>query len=278
MNRGFLIQAQTEDERRQAMALAYSIKIHNKDAQVTLVCGELGEIEDWHEEPFDTIVEYPFQNKINPRINDWQAWWVTPYDETIVMDCASLVTQDLETIWEYLTVNYDMCFPGTVKDFRHTAVTTESFISEYKLNYINTAWFYFRKNETTMDYFKLADPYMQNHFDLYKHKFQPQHVPEAFDVNVTHSIIVNDMALENIVDTNISYIDMGLANEYFKEHSDTWTGYLNVWHRDNGTVKIQNYAVTGILYYKELDFLTDNIFNGQRNNYRLQTKVLRQVQ
>ena len=36
MNRGFLIQAQTEDERPQAMALAYSIKILNKDAQVTL--------------------------------------------------------------------------------------------------------------------------------------------------------------------------------------------------------------------------------------------------
>ena len=60
MNRGFLIQAQTEDERPQAMALAYSIKISIKMHKLIPVCGELGEIEDWHEEPPDTIVEYPF--------------------------------------------------------------------------------------------------------------------------------------------------------------------------------------------------------------------------
>ena len=73
---------------------------------------------------------------------------------------------------------------------------------------------------------------------------------EAFDVNVTHSIIVNDMALENVVDTNISYIDMGLANEYFKEHSDTWTGYPNVWPETMVQLKYRTMQLSGIFTIK----------------------------
>ena len=278
MNRGFLIQAQTEEERRQAVALAFSIKSNNKEAQVSLVVGELGEIEEWHEEPFDTIIEYPFQNKINPRVNDWQAWWVTPYEDTIVVDCASLVLQDMTTIWDYL-VDYDICFPGTIKDFKGNTVTEDpryAWLEEYKINYVHAGWFYFKKNEASMDYFKLADPYMQNYHELFKHKFNPQHIPEYFPPDVMHGIVANDMALENIVDKNLYYVDMDISNNHYSA-SPRWIDYLNVWPRDNGAVKIQNYATQGILCYKEPEFLTEDIFNGQRNKYRVQTKVLREV-
>ena len=96
--------------------------------------------------------------------------------------------------------------------------------------------------------------------------------------DIMHGIVVNDMALENVTDKNLNYIDMDIVSDYFRNKADKWTDYLNVWSRDNGTVKIQNYATTGILFYKESDFLTEDIFNGQRDSYRLQTKVLRQVQ
>jgi hypothetical protein len=93
-----------------------------------------------------------------------------------------------------------------------------------------------------------------------------------------HGIIINDMALENVTDDMLFYIDMDIANTYYKQRAEKWTDYLNVWVREGGTVKIQNYATTGILYYKEPDFLTEDIFNGQRDSYRLQSKLLRQVQ
>lgn len=281
MSRGFLIHAQTDEHRRQAVALAYSIKTSNSDAEVSLVCGNLSEIKEWHEEPFDSIVEYPFSNKIDPRINDWQSWWVTPYEETIVIDCASIVNQNLDTMWDYLGASYNLCFPGVIKDFRHNIVENDfrnEWLAEYNIQELYSSWFYFKKTESTMDYFKLSDPYMQNYHDLFKHKFQPQHVPDSYSPDIMHGIIANDMALENITDKNLSYIDMGIVNEYYKERTEKWTDYLNVWSRDNGTVKIQNYATTGILYYKESDFLTEDIFNGQRNSYRLQTKILREVQ
>ncbi len=281
MSQGYLIQAQTEDERKQAVALGFSIKTNNPEASVSLVCGNLDDIETWHEEPFDNIVEYPFANKINPRINDWQSWWVTPYEETIVMDCASIVNSNLDTVWDYLSANYEICFPGMIKDFRHLLVDSDrrhEWLDEYKLMPVYSAWFYFKKTDATMDYFKLADPYMQNYHELFKHKFLPQHLPDNYSSDVMHGIIINDMALENVTDDMLFYIDMDIANTYYKQRAEKWTDYLNVWVREGGTVKIQNYATTGILYYKEPDFLTEDIFNGQRDSYRLQSKLLRQVQ
>jgi len=281
MSRGFVIQAQTEAERRRAVALAFSLKTSNPECQTTLVCGDLAEIEEWHEEPFDSIIEYPFQNKIMPRNNDWQLWWVTPYEETIVIDESCIVSVNLDLMWDYLSSRYDLCFPDTIQDFRQRDVIKDvryEFLNEYKLLPVYSAWFFFKKNETTMDYFKLADPYMQQYIDLYKDKFDPQHVPDNYDPNIMHSILVNDMALENVTDKNVSYIDMDIVSKYFDNKIKIWTDYLNVWARENGTVKIQNYATSGILYYKEPDFLTDEIFNGQRNSYRVQTKILREVQ
>ena len=174
MTQGFIIQAQTETERKQALALAYSIKVSNPEASVSLVCGNLNEIETWHEEPFDNIVEYPFSNRSYSRLNDWQCWWVTPYEESIVIDCACIVNQDLTSVWNYLSHNYELCFPGTIKDFRHQIVKEDKrheFLEEYKLKPVYTAWFYFKKNDTTMDYFKLADPYMQNYIEIDIHVY-----------------------------------------------------------------------------------------------------------
>lgn len=280
MNNGYLIPAISEAERRQAVALAYSIRIHNPEAQVSLVVGELGDIEQWEEEPFDTIIEYPFAYKVNPRSNDWQLWWVTPYENTIVMDSAMIVSCDMQTIWDYCIYTHDIVFPGTIKDFRGDAWGHDeryTWLEKYNIQPMYTAWFFFKKTEDTMDYFKLGDPYMQNYIEVFNLRFEPQHVPKDYENNIMHGVIANDSARTDIVDNNLQYTDMDLVSKMFEERVPRWTDYLNVWVRGNGTVKIQNFANTGILYYKEPDFLTEDIFNGQRNTYRVQTKVLRQV-
>lgn len=280
MSRGFLIVAQTEKERRQATALAYSIKINNTNADISLVVGELSEVEESYEEPFDNIIELPFNSKIFSRSNDWQLWWVTPYENNIVIDCACIINTNIDSIWEYLDDNYDLCFPNKILDFRgDEAVHDKRYVeyTNYKLPELFTAWFYFKKNETSMEYFKLADPYMQNHIDVYNTKFEPQHVPNYFDTNLIHRILIKDSINDFCTDSILCYTDMDAVTTYYDRKSPKWTDYLNVWSRDSGFVKIQNYANTGLLYYKEDDFLTDDIFDAQRNSYRIKTKVLREV-
>ena len=280
MNRGFLIIAQTDVERRQATALAYSIKIHNSDAQISLVVGDLGEVEEHYEEPFDNIIEFPFNSKIQSRSNDWQLWWVTPYESNIVIDCACILNTDITTIWDYLDDNYSLCFSSRISDFRGDKVYRDNRYVEYegyKLPQLWTSWFYFKKNEYAMDYFKLSDPYQQNYNDLYINKFDPQHVPHYYDPNLLHRLTIKDMVYEYCTDDILNYIDMDLVSTYFHKKVAKWIDYLNVWSRDSGTIKIQNYANIGLLFYKEEDFLTDDIFDAQRNTYRLRTKVLREV-
>lgn len=279
-DRGYLIIAQSKEERRQASACAFSIKNTNPNASTSLAVSDLNAVEVEYEEAFDNIIELPYNAKNVARANDWQSWWITPYSETIVFDCACIVNTNLDTIWDYCENSYDLVFPGTIKDFRHEVVTDDprkQWYDKFKLTSVYTSWFYFKKNEAAMDYFKLADPYMQNYIDLYHNKLEPQYVPDIFDSNLLHSMILQDMAMLDCIDYNLSYMDMDLVSYRYKDKVQKWTDYLNVWSRANGTVKLQNYANTGILYYKEADFLTDEIYNGQRNSYRLQTKVLRQV-
>lgn len=279
-NKGYLIIAQTKQDRRQASACAFSIKNANPGANTSLVVSDLNAVEVEYEEAFDNIIELPYNAKTIARANDWQSWWVTPYDETIVIDCASIVNTNLDTIWDYCENSYDLVFPGTIKDFKHTTIKHDArkeWYNKFKLTSVYTGWFYFKKNETSMDYFKLADPYMQHYIDLYQHKLEPQYIPDYYDSNLTHSMILQDSAMLDCIDYNLHYVDMDLVSYQFKHKVEKWTDYLNVWNRSNGTVKLQNYANTGILYYKEADFLTNEIYDGQRNSYRLQTKVLRQV-
>lgn len=279
-DRGYLIIAQSQEERRQASACAFSIKNTNPNASTSLAVSDLNAVEVEYEEAFDNIIELPYNAKNVARANDWQAWWITPYNETIVIDCACIVNTNLDTIWDYCESSYDLVFPGTIKDFRHEIVSDDprkQWYDKFKLTSVYTSWFYFKKNEVAMDYFKLADPYMQHYIDLYQNKLEPQYVPDNFDSNLLHSMILQDSAMLDCIDYNLSYMDMDLVSYRYKDKVQKWTDYLNVWSRANGTVKLQNYANTGILYYKEADFLTDEIYNGQRNSYRLQTKVLRQV-
>ena len=51
------------------------------------------------------------------------------------MDCASIVNSNLYTVWDYLSANYEICFPGMIKDFRHLLVDSDrrhEWLDEYK--------------------------------------------------------------------------------------------------------------------------------------------------
>lgn len=277
-DKGYLILAMQDFEYTQAAALAYSIKIHNKDASVTLVTNYIDRVPTHYEEAFDYMVDMPYPGSEVTRINDWQLYWATPYVHNIVIDCASLVKENHDSIWEYLQDQHDIYFfnkavdfKGNILDNKHTKVIED----EYKLNAVYSHMFYFKHDtDLALAFFKLADVFMQNWRDVFPRYFTEVHCPEYYNSDIMYTllntiILYEEQPLHNII--NIINMPVTLTDGIIGQW-DKWTERLNVWNSKGAKVKIQNFAIATNLYYGEQEFLTEEIFNGHRDTFRATAK------
>jgi len=276
-NRGYVILALEDFEYKQATALAYSIKIHNKDASVTLVTNYIDRVPEHFKEVFDHLIDLPYGYNPGTRTNDWQLYWCTPYTHNIVIDCASLVKENHDSIWEYLEDQCDIYLINECNNFRSMPVLNKTFkiLEEYKFNPVYSHMFYFKHDtDTSLAFFKLADVFMQNWRGVFSHYFSKAHVPSAYDNDMMYSllntiILYEHPTLNNIIDTTNMPVTL-TSGEIGKWNK--WTDRLNIWNSENAKVKIQNYAVATNLYYREQEFLTEDIFNGHRDTYKATSK------
>lgn len=278
-DRGYIILAMQDFEYEQATALAYSIKLHNKDASVTLVTNYIDRVPHHFEEIFDYMIELPYGSNDITRVNDWQLYWATPYKNNIVINCASLVKENHNSIWEYLEDHYDIYFFNECNDFRGMPLKNKTFEllkEEYNLKPVYSHMFYFKHDtDISLSFFKLADVFMQNWRDVFAHYFSKAHMFDTYDNDVMYSLLNTIILFEqpslhnNIINTiNMpATLRSGDIGKWSK-----WTDRLNTWNSENAKVKIQNYAVATNLYYGEQEFLTEEIFNGHRDTYKATTK------
>jgi hypothetical protein len=225
------------------------------------------------------MVDLPYGSNEITRTNDWQLYWATPYVHNIVIDCASLVKENHDSIWEYLEDHYDIYFFNQASNFKGSDLEnkhTNSIGEEYKLNTIYSHMFYFKHDtDLALAFFKLADVFMQNWREVFAHYFSEAHKPEYYKSDIMYSllntiILFDQPALHNNIINTISMpttLTDGVIGQW-----DKWTDRLNVWNSDGAKVKIQNYAVATNLYYGEQEFMTEDIFNGHRDTYKTTTK------
>jgi len=278
-DRGYIILAMQDFEYEQATALAYSIKLHNKDASVTLVTNYIDRIPKHFEEVFNYLIELPYGSNDITRVNDWQLYWSTPYKNNIVINCASLVKENHNSIWEYLEDHYDIYFFNECNDFRGMPLKNKTFEllkEEYNLKPVYSHMFYFKHDtDISLSFFKLADVFMQNWRDVFAHYFSKAHMFDTYDNDVMYSLLNTIILFEqpslhnNIINTiNMpATLQSGDIGKWSK-----WTDRLNTWNSEHAKVKIQNYAVATNLYYGEQEFLTEEIFNGHRDTYKARAK------
>lgn len=278
MSRGYVILANTSAEQKAASACAYSIRINNPNASVTMAINHINNIIKDYEEPFEYIVELPYITNDDLRANDWQLYELTPYDETIVVDCYSLVKEDHSALWDYLE-SYDMCYGITTKNFRNEVISRGE-VND--INFVNAEMYYFKKDsELAQEVFTVARLYMSHWKEILNEFIDPQHVPIKYDPVLIHSVIINHLDMYKEVTpyhSNIlEIIDMESMNHYLYHNNrikNNWSEYLNVWSSDNVKLKIQNFAINSTIAYKNNNFVTDEIYDEHRNYFREKTNLV----
>lgn len=278
-DRGYLILAMQDFEYDQAAALAYSIKIHNKDASVTVVTNYVDRIPHHHHDIFDYMVELPYGSNEITATNEWQLYWATPYIHNIVINCASLVKENHDSAWDYLVDHHELCFFPDATDFKGNPLVSKKLNvlwAEYRFSTVFSNMYYFKHDtDLALAYFKLADVFMQNWRDVFAHFFKEQHKPTYYSNDIMHSIIstivLHDELLLNKQVINIVNMPITLSDNVIGIW-DKWTDRLNVWASKGAKVKIQNFAMSTNLYYGEQEFLTEEILNEHRDTYRITAK------
>ena len=274
--RGYVIIAVNPIEYRQAQCCAYSIKSKMPEASVTLVVGDEQKVQKKFLDGFDAITELPFVSATTRRQNDWQLYWASPYEYTIAIDCSTLVKTDQSSIWDYLIDHHDIVFPNSITNIRKAEIYPtykKYFKTEYNLDIIYNSVFFFKKNETTLKHFKMADVYFQYWKDVCGKYLRPEHMPDYFDPDIMHTLVAEHTYGEVLTIHNIlSYIDMQNSVNTRLNKTSKWTDKFTVWPSNAGKIKIQNYAINDILYYHNDEFLTQEIFNEQRKHYDTITK------
>jgi hypothetical protein len=282
MSNGYVILAFTAQEQKAASACAYSIKIQNPNAHVSMIIDSLDNANDAYEEPFDNIIELPFDVVSDIRANDWQLKYVSPYDNTIAIDCYSLVKEKHDNLWAYL-YNYEMCFSIKTMDFKtNISDDVPEWYESYNIKKVSSDLFYWKKDTDKSDqFFSLSKLYMTAWIDVLREFIQFQYIPTEYDSHLMHSFIISHLGLYNDVTPQhaniLEIIDMKLMTKYLKESDrieNNWSDYINVWISADAKLKIQNYAINNTIFYKDTTFITDEIYDEHRKHYNTQNTLV----
>ena len=282
MNNGYLILARTAEEQKAASTCAYSIRINNPESSVTMIIDDINNVITEYEEPFEYIIELP--NKVNDdlRANDWQLLEITPYDHNVVLDCYSLVKEDHTELWNYL-YHYDMCYSVSTKDFKGQRTTKQlEWHSDHNITLVIGECYYFKKDsELALEFFNFAELYMTEYESVMGKYIEARHIPRYYDSDLIHSLITSHIdSISEVTpyhENILEIIDMDVVtNDLINRNrvETNWTDYLNVWISESTKIKIQNFAINSTIAYKDVTFVTDEIYDEHRNYFRKQITVV----
>lgn len=275
MTRGYLILAQNtrkDDYLKMAYALALSIK--NSQSTVTSVAVATTEknIPEKYYDVFDVIVDVPWSDqalhskwKIE---NKWKYYHMTPFDETIILDCDMLFPSDISYWWDILSKK-DIWICNEPKTFKGEVITSTKYRTCFEPNNlpnVHTAFMYFKKTELTAELFKMVELIFEN-WERFFYNFMDETRPKQLSGDVAYALAIRILGIEDECFNNKgftpSFVHMksGLQNIDEKYLGEDWTLSIPTYFADNGTFKIGNYEQYLPFHYQQKSWLTDEIIS-----------------
>ena len=148
-----------------AYAQALSIKNTQKiNKYAVAVDGETKKlITDEHRTVFDYVIDIdsPDAHAMN---NEWQAWHLTPFKETVKLESDILFTTNVDHWWTGMRLQ-EVCFTTKIRNYEGTVSYARDYrklFDENILPNIYTGMYYFRFGRVSMELFQLAEAVYAN--------------------------------------------------------------------------------------------------------------------
>lgn len=267
MSRGFFTFAQNNrevDYLRLAYGLALSLKQsqpRTNDLSVAVTPDTM--IPDKYREVFDHVIEIPWGDEsstIGWKLkNEWKAYHISPYTETIKVAADMLWLGDVEHWWEHLSNLTDFYVCQRAVTHRSDPVTSDAYRKTFTHNdlpnvYSDITWF--RKRGEAEDAFALIEEIFKNWEDWFMLTLEGRHRPLICSTDVVYAIALKTLGIEFIpsdfpVMTHLKPDLLDIGDWGF------WSEYLRVDFTPACECFIGGYRQTIPLHYQEKDFLTN---------------------
>ncbi|MGY8864043.1 MAG: hypothetical protein ACKVJK_00305 [Methylophagaceae bacterium] len=257
---------QDVDYVKQACALAMSIHATTPDSNISILTDDT--IPQRYKELFDNVIKIPWgdlANKYDWKIhNRWKTYFISPYEDAIVLDTDMLVLEDI-TSWYNFLQSYDMYITSTIFDYRGNKIKDTFYRKNFnKYNLPNTymGLHYFKKSEFALEFYTWLDKITNNWKEFYKLSgSNPIQNFASMDLTAAMAIDILDCK-SKITNENVSvpsFTHMKANIQGWNELRESWQTKVGTYFTDDAELYIGNHKQSGIFHYTEDNFLTDDI-------------------
>ena len=232
-----------------------------------------------HKEAFDNIVDIPWQDdakdqdwKIN---NKWKYYYMTPYDETVILDTDMMFPTDVSHWWDIMSQR-DVWATTKVRTYRGEIVTSNFYRKYFAANNlpnVYTAFFYFKKSDLASELFAMIEIIFQ-HWQRMFYKYMPAGKPDWLSGDVAYALAMQILGIET--DCILENIDEVPTFIHMKSHiqnipdtriSKDWTETLPTYYNSYKDFKIGNFQQLFPFHYVEKDWLDKNKISQIEKDY-----------
>lgn len=257
---------QDVDYVKQACALAMSIHATTPDSNISILTDDT--IPQRYKGLFDNVIKIPWgdlANKYDWKIhNRWKTYFISPYEDAIVLDTDMLVLEDI-TSWYNFLQSYDMYITSTIFDYRGNKIKDTFYrknFNRYNLPNTYMGLHYFKKSEFALEFYTWLDKITNNWKEFYKLSgSNPIQNFASMDLTAAMAIDILDCK-SKITNENVSvpsFTHMKANIQGWNELRESWQTKVGTYFTDDAELYIGNHKQSGIFHYTEDNFLTDDI-------------------
>ena len=274
MSRGYIVIAQNTknvDYLEQAYALALNLKLTQSTVSDLTVCVDKAtkkSITAKHKKVFDKIVDIPWGDaakdatwKIN---NKWKYLYMSPYDETVVLDTDMIFPSDVSYWWDIMS-QHDVWATTNVRTYRGDLVQSNHYRQYFAVNNlpnVYTAFFYFKKSELASELFAMTEIIFQ-HWKRMFYKYMTKGKPDWLSGDVAFALAMQILGIQE--QCTKPHINSMPTFVHMKSHiqavngvtlNDEWTDSLPTYYRSYDDFKIGNFQQTLPFHYVNKNWMT----------------------
>lgn len=275
MSRGYITIAQNtadNDYLKMSYGLALSLKATQKENNICLCVDEdtKAKLEPKHYEVFTDIVPIPWYDhaKHEPSWkiqNKWKYTYMTPYDETVILDSDVVFTEDISHWWDFMGKK-DVWACTNVKTFRGEDVTSRFYrkkFDAFNLPDIYSNFTYFKQSDLTYEVFKLVEVIMNN-WNVYYEQFLKGVGQQWLSADLAYALAIKLLDAED--ETTNTFIKDMPTFVHMKSHvqnipntkiDNDWTKSITSSLNDDLSVTVGNYKQTLPFHYVEKNWMDD---------------------
>lgn len=265
---GFLTIAQnnnTTDYLRMAYAQALSIKLTMPSSKYAVLVDKatLTQVTERHRSVFDYVIELPVDDATNQTwklANEWQAFYLSPFKETIKLESDLLFTRSIEHWWTLFRLRNVVISLGC-KDYQGSPGTSRRYrkvFDDNDLPDVYTGLMYFRYSQEAYEFFEYVKA-CYHHWDTLLAQLK-NYRDEQPTTDLVFAIVAKHLGIETCSIPSADFINF----THMKNAINSWPeatpwSELVLTELDTPMIRVNNTNQYYPFHYQDKTWLSDEL-------------------